>query len=84
MLVLHGLNWTECLAYLDDVIVLGNSVDNHLLNLKTVLSGFRKHNLKLTPPPKKNPRCIFRKEIQFLGRVVSVSVTPASVHCVAQ
>lgn len=48
-LVLHLLNWKECLAYLDDVIVLGNSFDNHLLNLKAVLTRFRKHNLKLKP-----------------------------------
>lgn len=48
-LFLHGLNWKECLAYLDDVIVLGNSFDNHLLNLKAVLTRFRKHNLKLKP-----------------------------------
>ena len=74
-LVLHGLNWKECLAYLDDVIVLGNSFDNHLTNLKAVLSRFRKHNLKLKP----KKCCMFRKEIQFLGRVVSekgVSLTP--------
>lgn len=45
--VSHGLNWKECLAYLDDVIVLGNSFDNHVLNLKAVLTRFRKHNLNL-------------------------------------
>lgn len=71
------------MAYLDDVIVLENSFDNHLLNLKAVLTRFRKHNLKLKP----KKCCMFRKEIQFLGRIVSedgVSVTPESIHCVAQ
>lgn len=68
MLVLHGLNWKECLAYLDDVIVLGNSVDNHLLNLKTVLSGFRKHNLKLTPPPPKKPPLYIQKRDTVFGQ----------------
>ncbi|VDI46659.1 Hypothetical predicted protein [Mytilus galloprovincialis] len=29
-LVLKGLTWRECLAYLDDVIVLGHSFDDHL------------------------------------------------------
>ena len=48
-LVLHGLNWKKCLAYLDDVIVLENSFDNHLTNLKAVLARLRKHNLKLKP-----------------------------------
>ena len=45
-LIVYGLNWRECLVNLDDVIVLGNSFDNHLINLKAVLSRFRKHNLK--------------------------------------
>lgn len=82
-LVLHGLNWKEFLAYLDDVIVLGYSFDNHLLNPKVVLTRFRKHNLKLKP----KKCCMFRKDIQFLGRIVNqdgVSVTPESIHCVAQ
>lgn len=77
---LHGLNWKECLTYLDDVIVLGNSF--HLLNLKAVLTRLRKHNLKL-----KTKCCMFREEKQFLGRIVSddgVSVTPENIHCVAQ
>jgi hypothetical protein len=46
-LVVNGLNWRECLAYLDDVIVLGTSFDNHLLNLRAILIMFRQHNLKL-------------------------------------
>jgi hypothetical protein len=82
-LVLQGLNWKECLAYLDDVILLGNSFDDHLSNLRTVLTRFRQHNLKLKPK-----KCsLFRKAIQFLGRVVSekdVAVTPGNIQCVAE
>lgn len=41
-LVLHRLNWRECLAYLDDANGLGYSFDNQLLNLKAAaLSRFR-------------------------------------------
>ena len=29
-LVLQGLNWRECLAYLDDIIILGNGFEDHL------------------------------------------------------
>lgn len=46
-LVLQGLNWKECLAYLDDVIVLGQNFEEHLINLRAVFERFRTHNLKL-------------------------------------
>ena len=31
------LQWSECLAYLDDIIVLGKSYEDHLWNLGIVL-----------------------------------------------
>ena len=35
-LVLSGLQWTECLVYLDDVIILGRDFEDHLRSLKLV------------------------------------------------
>ena len=35
-LILRGLTWPEVLAYLDSVIVLGKSVEEHLASLKRV------------------------------------------------
>ena len=35
-LVLVGLNWEICLAYLDDVVVFGRSWEQHLQCLRTV------------------------------------------------
>ena len=35
-LVLTGLQWTQCLVYLDDIIILGCSFDEHIRNLDTV------------------------------------------------
>lgn len=32
--MIHGLNWKECLAYLDDVIVLGNLTITCLFEIK--------------------------------------------------
>ena len=32
-LVLAGLQWTKCLVYLDDVIVVGTTFSEHLQNL---------------------------------------------------
>ena len=36
-LVLAGLQWGECLVYLDDVIMLGRMFQEHLGNLCSVL-----------------------------------------------
>ena len=48
-LVLRGLTWDRILAYLDDVIVLGKSFQDHLKNLRTTFERFAKYNLKLKP-----------------------------------
>ena len=79
--MLRGLTWKEVLAYLDDVIVLGKSFEEHIDNLKVVLERFRKHNLKLKPR-----KCVFiQKEVTFLGRRVSedgVSMTDEHIESV--
>jgi hypothetical protein len=77
-LVLKGLTWIECLAYLDDVIVLGKNCDDHLNNLTTVLERFKKYNLKL-----KLKKCnLFQNEIKFLGKIISadgIKINPENV-----
>lgn len=82
-LVLQGLSWKDCLAYLDDAVVLGTDFDEHLCNLSKVLSRFEKYNLKLKPK-----KCqLFQKEVQFLGKVVNahgISVNPESIAAVAK
>ena len=61
--VLQGLNWRVVLAYLDDVIVLGQRFDEHLDNLRAVFERFRANNLKLKPR-----KCeLFRRQLKFLG-----------------
>ena len=66
-MVLQDLAYKNVLAYLDDVVVLGDSFDSHLENLKEVLLRFRQNNLKLKPK-----KCfLFQAEINFLGRRVS-------------
>ena len=55
------------LAYLDDVVVLGLSFQDHIQNLRDTLERFRQHNLKLKPK-----KCLlFQKEVKFLGKIVS-------------
>ncbi len=66
-LVLHGLDWSTCLVYLDDVIIVGKSFEHHMINLEHVLKRFQQANLKLKPS-----KCQFlRTEVTFLGHVVS-------------
>ena len=77
-LVLADLLWRKALAYIDDVIVLGTSFEDHISSLKAVLDRFRLHNLKLKPR-----KChLFKRQLEFLGHVVSedgVSVAPAKI-----
>ena len=80
-LVLRGLTWKSALAFLDDVMILGKTFEEHLENLREVLSRFRTYNLKLKPK-----KCsFFKKKVKFLGRVVgedTVEVDPESISAV--
>ena len=58
-LILRGLTWKTCLVYLDDVIVIGKTFEDHLENLKEVLNGIHGEQLKLSPK-----KCsLFQKEV---------------------
>ncbi|MEX1352018.1 MAG: pol polyprotein, partial [Desulfobacterales bacterium] len=66
-LVLRGLHWKTVLAFLDDILVLGKSFDDHVQNLSEVFEKLRSHGLKLKPK-----KCeLFQKEVEFLGRLIS-------------
>ena len=65
--ILNGLTWKTVLAFLDDICVLGKSVEDHFQNLDVVLQRFSDFGLKLKPR-----KCeFFRTQVSFLGRVVS-------------
>ena len=66
-MVLAGLQWTNCLVYLDDVIVMGRTFEEHLHNLAAVFDRLQEANLKLKPQ-----KCTFaKKQVTFLGHIVS-------------
>ena len=81
-LVLAGLQWSECLVYLDDVIVLGRSFEEHLKNLQSVLQRLRQAGLRL-----KLSKCsFFQHQMKYLGHIISregVATDPAKTQKVA-
>ena len=80
-LVLAGLTWQICLAFLDDIIIMSNTFDQHLERLSMVFERLRTVNLKLHPD-----KCqLFREEVKFLGSLVSkhgIAPDPAKIRAV--
>ena len=66
-LVLSGLQWSNAVLYLDDIITFGKTFDETLLNLELVFERLRKAGLVLKPS-----KCrLFQESVDFLGHVVS-------------
>ena len=66
-LTLAGLQWSHCLVYLDDIIVMGRSFEEHLGNLNLVLEWLRDANLKVKPV-----KCaLFQEQVCYLGHIIS-------------
>ena len=82
-MVLSGLTWIYCLAFLDDVIVMASTFEQHVERLTAVLDRLKEANLKLNPG-----KChLFQEEVKFLGSIVSrhgVSPDPEKVRTVAE
>ena len=67
--VLRGIAWSECLVYLDDIMVFGPNFETTLARLKSVLDRLGEAGLKL-----KAKKCqLFQEDIPFLGHIVSAS-----------
>jgi len=80
-LVLAGLTWNICLVYLDNVIVMSATFDEHLTRLTTVFDRLRAANLKLKPSKCK----LFQREVIFLGHLVSadgIAPDPSKIQAV--
>lgn len=79
--VLSGLHWETCLLYIDDVIVFGDSFDQHLQRVADVLDRLGKVGLKVSPT-----KCqLFKKQVSFLGHTVSeegISTDPNKISAV--
>ena len=64
---LGKLNLTDCLIYLDDMIVFSEMPEEHLQRMRVVFDCLREHGLKLKPS-----KCeVFKLEINYLAHHVS-------------
>ncbi|GFS80162.1 NADH dehydrogenase flavoprotein 1, mitochondrial [Nephila pilipes] len=80
--VLRGLPSEACLVYLDDIIIVGKTFEEHLSNIRKVFQRLKKANLKLSPKKSK----FFRKEISYLRYVISsegMKTDPEKIKAVA-
>jgi len=48
-MVLSRLRWSSCIVYTDDIIVVGQTFDEHLCNVRQVFERIDKAGLKLHP-----------------------------------
>ena len=65
--VLRGPSYEACLVYSDDIIIVGCTFEDHLINIRKVLEKLRMANLKLNPSKCK----LFCLEVSYLGHIIS-------------
>ena len=66
-LILQNLQYKCAIPYLDDILCLSPTIDQHFTDLRDVFTALRKGNLKL----KKNKCEFFLEELDFLGMKVT-------------
>ena len=81
-LVSSGLHWTQCLVYLDNVVVFAAREEEHMQRLDLVLGRIARAGLTLKPV-----KCQWTKNsVTFLGHIISsegVSVDTAKMKSVS-
>lgn len=66
-LILAGIQWQTCLAYIDDILIFSPTFDRHLQDLEEVLIRVANAGIRLKPS-----KCRFAmEEVEYLGHVVS-------------
>ena len=79
---MSGLQWKTLLVYIDDLIIVSSTLDEHLAWLAEVLARLRQFALKLKPK-----KCnLLQKEVVFLGHTVNsdgIRTNPALIQDIA-
>src|SRR5436190_1835369 len=56
-----------CLVYLDDIIIFGNTIEEHLSNIQKVFDKLRRANLKIQIDKSE----FFKTEVEYLEFIIS-------------
>ena len=67
-LILKDLCWSDCLVYLDDIIVFGRTLQKHRERLSLVLSRLTEAGLKINP---KKCKLLSERVVVFRSRRVT-------------
>ena len=64
---LGGLRDLKCIAYLDNILIYGQTFEEHLENLETVSKRLKEKGIKLNAK-----KChFFKREVKYLGCLIS-------------
>ena len=81
--VLSHMNWRDCLVYIDDVLILSRTFEEHLRKLGEVFQAFEKTGLRIKPR-----KChICCKLVPYLGHLLSadgIQIDPARVKAIEE
>ena len=79
--VLRTVLGEKALVYLDDIVVFSDTPENHLINLREVLTLLKTAGLKI-----KLQKCKFmKKSVEFLGHIISgegISPNPSTIKAI--
>ena len=81
--VLQGLQWKNCLVYLDDVVIFSRSEDELIVRMDEVFTRLSRAGLKLKPRKCK----FFARETEYLDHVVSeagMAVSPDKITAITE
>ena len=79
--IFSGMQWEECLIFLDDILVFGRDFNEHMERLEKVFQKLKKSGLKLKPSKCK----LAQNSTAYLGHVISgegIHTDPAKVSAV--